>query len=311
MIGLPEASSMAREVDLLIAALCVITVAVLALVFGLMLVYLVRYRENSGVKRGEIAKKTFRFEISWTTATLLVFFGLFVWGTDLYDRMWSPPANVLKIWVVGKQWMWKVEHPGGQREIDALHVPVGRPIELVMTSEDVIHDFSVPALRIKHDVLPGRYEAMWFNAEQTGTYRLYCTQLCGTDHSAMTGQVIVMTGPDYARWLATASTGQTLAAEGRVLFMRYGCSGCHEAAGSGGGGTVRAPPLDGVYGSPVPLSDGTTVIADDRYIRDSILYPKLQVVASYEPVMPSFNGVITESDLVRIVAFIESLGSRH
>jgi cytochrome c oxidase subunit II len=302
--NLPAASSAAVEIDALLAGLLLVSVAVLVVVFGLMLFYGVRYRHNSPVARENIAQRTFRFEISWTVATLLIFFGLFIWGSHLYIRLLDPPDDALKVYVVAKRWMWKVEHDGGQREINALHVPVKTPVELVMTSQDVIHDFFVPAFRLKRDVLPGQYETMWFTAEQTGTFHLFCSQLCGVDHAHMTGSVVVLSQEDYARWMAENGASQTLAQQGAPLFVRYGCSGCHS-----GQGTVRAPSLAGLYGSPVPLSDGGTVIADDRYIRDSILQPKRQVVASYDPVMPSFQGVIGEDDLVRLVAYIESLGA--
>ena len=303
---LPEASSNAPEVDLLLAALTLMAIAVLALVAYLMIRFMFRYRAGSEVDRGAISNKTWRVETAWTSATLLLFFGLFVWGANLYVRQFQPPADALTIYVVGKQWMWKTEHPGGQREINALHVPVNRPIRLMMTSEDVIHDFSVPAFRIKHDVLPGRYEAMWFRADRPGTYNLFCTQLCGTDHSSMIGQVVVMQGPEFQQWLQRNGASDTLVASGQALFIRYGCDGCH-----GGRGTVRAPSLAGLYGSPVPLSDGTTVIADDRYIRDSILMPSSQVVASYAPVMPSFAGVVGEEDLIKLIAYIKSLSPDH
>lgn len=301
---LPEASSAAGPTDYLIGGLLLVSIAVLALVFGLMLFYIVRYRHNSPVDRGAIAEKTFRFEMTWTAATLVVFFGLFIWGSFQYVRLFRPPADALKIYVTGKQWMWKIEHPGGQKEIDALHVPVDTPIELVMTSEDVIHDFFVPAFRVKRDVLPGQYETVWFRPTRVGTYHLFCAQLCGADHAMMTGGVVVLSRQDFAKWLAGNGTGQTLADAGRGLFMRYGCGGCHGSRGS-----VRAPPLEGLYGSPVPLSDGSTVIADDRYIADSILQPRRQVVASYQPVMPSFSGVIGASELAELVAYIKSLAS--
>jgi cytochrome c oxidase subunit 2 len=229
----------------------------------------------------------------------------------LYVRLFRPPSDALRIYVVGKQWMWKVEHAGGQREIDALHVPVNRPIELLMTSEDVIHDFSIPAFRIKHDVLPGRYESLWFRADQLGDYHLYCTQFCGTDHAAMVGKIVVLSGPDYQRWLETSPGSGDPVADGAVLFSRYGCGGCHRAGPAGGGGsTVRAPSMNGLAGTPVPLADGGTVVADDRYIRNAILSPRTQTVAGYDPVMPSFNGVISEEDLLRIVAYIQSLAGQ-
>lgn len=309
-LWLPQATAVAPEIDYLIVALVLISCAVLALVFGLMLLYMFKYRAGSDIDRGAVAKKTWRLETGWTVATLLAFFGLFVWGADLYVRLSLPPTDALKIYVIAKQWMWKVEHPGGQREIDAVHLPVGRPIELVMTSEDVIHDFSVPAFRIKHDVLPGRYETLWFTADRPGTYHLFCTQFCGTDHAHMVGEVVVMSGAGYQNWLEQNGAGETLAAAGKTLFMRYGCSGCHGGNGAGGsqsGSTVRAPPLAGLYGSPVTLTDGRVVTADDRYIRDCILLPGTQRVASYPPVMPSFTGQISEENLLEIIAYIKSL----
>jgi cytochrome c oxidase subunit 2 len=295
----------AVSTDWLLLGLLLVSIAVLALVFGLMLFYLVRYRHNSPVVRGNIQERSFRFEMSWTIATLVVFFGLFIWGSFIYLDDFKPPKNALKIYVVAKQWMWKVEHAGGQREIDALHVPVNKSIELVMTSQDVIHDFFIPAFRLKRDVLPGQYETLWFRARKTGTYQLFCAQFCGTSHAAMIGAVYVLSDPDYANWLAHNGTSDTLIAQGHALFIRDGCDGCHA-----GRGTVRAPSLSGLYGSPVPLSDGTTVIADDAYIRDSILQPRKQVVASYDPIMPAFAGVIGEDDLLKLVAYVESLAAQ-
>jgi cytochrome c oxidase subunit 2 len=304
--GLPEASADAWQTDWLIAGLLAVSIAVLMLVFGLLLFYVVRYRHNSPIRRGDVAEKSFRLETGWTVATLLIFFGLFIWGSVIYVRLYQPPADALKIYVVAKQWMWKAEYPGGQREINALHVPVDQPVELVMTSQDVIHDFFVPAFRLKRDVLPGQYETLWFRADRPGTYHLFCSQFCGTSHAAMIGSVTVLGRADYERWLASNGAAGTLAADGSRLFVQYGCSGCHNDHG-----TVRAPKLVGLYGSPVPLSDGSTVTADDRYIRDSILDPRRQVVASYAPVMPSFLGVIGEDDLLKLVAYIESLGAEQ
>jgi cytochrome c oxidase subunit II len=307
---LPQASANAAESDYLMLALVLSALAILALVFGLMLQYMFKYRAGSGIDRGKVMKKTWRLETAWTIATLLVFFGLFLWGADLYVRLFRPPANALKIYVVGKQWMWKVEHEGGQREINALHVPVGRAVQLVMTSEDVIHDFSVPAFRIKHDVLPGRYETLWFEAISPGRYHLFCTQLCGTGHSQMIGEIVVMLKPDYENWLALNGASGTLAEQGKILFMRSGCSGCHGGNGAGGrqaASTVPAPPLDGLYGSPVTLDDGQVVTADDGYIRDCILVPEKRRVASYPPIMPSFSGILSEDEVLKLVAYIKSL----
>jgi cytochrome c oxidase subunit 2 len=240
-----------------------------------------------------------------------VFFGLFVWGADLYARIWQSRKDALTIYVIGKQWMWKAEHPGGQREINALHIPAKRPIQLVMTSEDVIHSVGIPAFRLKRDVLPGRYEAVAFEATEAGAYHLFCDQFCGTDHSRMIGLVTVMSGPDYGKWLAQNGTSGGLAAEGRELFTRFGCGGCHNVGPGTGGGTVRSPPLVGLYGSPVPLSDGRVVTADDRYIRDCILNPGAQTVASYEPLMPNFSSQLSEEDVVKLIAYIKSLAPEH
>lgn len=299
----PEhASSYAGEVDILFISLLIVLVLTAGLVFFLLILFAQRYRHNSGADRSGATKKTWRWEVGWTTASLLIFVGLAIWGANLYTRLYQPPADALQIFIVGKQWMWKAEHPGGQREINELHVPLGRDVRLLMASQDVIHSFFIPALRIKQDVVPGRYEQLWFRADKVGRYHFFCAQYCGTDHAHMIGWLTVMEPRAYAAWLRTEGGEASLAQQGAALFRRYGCSGCHE-----GGGTVRAPALEGLYGSPVPLSDGRVVIADDSYIRDSILLPKKDVVASYQPVMPSFAGQISEDDLVKLIAYIESM----
>ena len=303
---LPVAANFAVDTDHIMIALLVLSSAVLILVLWLMASFAVRYRAGSPLDRGTLMGKTWRVEIGWTAATFIGFLGLFYWGALVYLREFSPPANAIKINVVGKQWMWKVEHPNGQKEINSIHVPVNEPVQLIMTSEDVIHDVGIPSFRLKRDVLPGRYENMWFIADTPGRYMLLCDQLCGAEHSLMRGEVVVMTQPDYQRWLESNGTSAGLVAEGQRLFIQLGCAGCH-----GGNGTVRAPSLAGVYKSPVPLSDGTTVIADEKYLRDSILFPKKQVVASYKPVMPSFNGKVSDADLEKLLAYIKSLGSER
>ena len=299
----PTASGYASQINVLFGALLIVGALTAGLVFFLMLFFANKYRHGSNADRSGTTKKTWRFEVSWTAATLLIFVGLAVWGADIYLHLYNPPANAVQIFVVGKQWMWKAQHPGGQREINALHVPVGQPIRLVLASQDVIHSFFIPALRIKQDVVPGRYETMWFRADKVGRYHLFCAEYCGTDHAHMGGWITVMEPRDFGRWLQAQGGQETLAAQGKDLFRRYGCSGCHEA-----GGTVRAPRLEGVFGSPVPLSDGSVVIADERYVRDSILDPKAQVAAGYAPVMPTFAGQIGEDDLAKLVAYVESIG---
>ena len=299
-----EASHYAGQLDLLFIGLLVITGLTAGLVFFLLILFATRYRAGSDFERATPTTKTWRFEWSWTIASLLIFVGLAVWGAKLYIGAYQPPADALQIFIVGKQWMWKAEHPGGQREINELHVPTGRDVRLVMASQDVIHSFYVPALRLKQDVVPGRYESLWFRADVPGRYRLFCAEYCGTDHAHMGGWVTVMQPRAYAGWLRENGGAGSLPEQGASLFRSYGCSGCHEP-----GGTVRAPPLEGLFGSPVPLSDGRVVRADQSYIRDSILLPKKDVAAGYDPVMPSFTGQVSEDDLAKLVAYVQSLGT--
>jgi cytochrome c oxidase subunit 2 len=290
--------------NLFVAELAICFIIALFVV-GLMLTFGIRYRRNSAASRLHPVEKTWHWEIGWTSASLIGFLVLFVWGAEIYIWMYQAPPGDLEIFVVGKQWMWKFEHPGGQREIDTLHVPVGKSVRLVMASQDVIHSLFVPAFRIKHDVVPGTLETAWFKATKTGEYKLECSEFCGTQHAHMKGEVIVMEQPDYARWLAGRGAGETLALQGEALFRHYGCSGCHF-----GSSTVHAPSLAGLYGSLVHLQDGSTVRADERYIQDSILRPKSQIVAGFPPVMPSFEGQIGSDDLLKLIAYIQSLSDR-
>jgi len=219
----------------------------------------------------------------------------------LYADMRRPPAaGALEINVTGKQWMWKVQHPGGQREIDELHVPAWRPVKLVMTSQDVIHDFSIPAFRVKQDVLPGSYVTQWFTATKPGEYHLFCAEYCGTMHSGMVGRVVVMPPAEYDAWLAGVTPDEPPAASGARLFASLGCAQCHGQ---------NAPTLAGLYGRPVTLADGKTVIADEEYLRESIENPPARIVAGFEPRMPSFRGQLTDEQLGQLVAYIKSLGA--
>ena len=297
-----QASSMAGQVDALYLFLVLITTFFSLLIAILILFFAIKYRRTPERQAEQIHGSTL-LEIVWTVIPLGISMVIFVWGAVIYYHMERSPSNPLEIYGVGKQWMWKFQHPGGQREINELHVPAGQDIRLVMASQDVIHSFFIPALRIKQDVVPGRYETMWFRADKVGRYHLFCAEYCGTDHAHMGGWITIMEPRDFAEWLKAQGGQQTLAAQGEQLFHRYGCSGCHEP-----GGTVRAPNLNGVFGSPVPLSDGRVVVADERYVRDSILNPKAEVAAGYAPVMPTFAGQIGEDDLARLVAYIESIG---
>ncbi len=298
----PAISQYAREVDWLVFGFTALLVVLVVPIFVALVWFAIKYRQGSVADRTHKITRSVAIETAWSVIPFLLSMIFFVWAAHLFFRLYHPPAGSLNINVVAKQWMWKFQHPGGQREIDVLHVPTGEPVELTMISQDVIHSLFLPALRIKQDVLPDRYTHLWFNAERPGEYLLECAEFCGSHHSHMAGRFIVMAPTDYQKWLDEAATDETLAAEGERLFRAYGCSGCHDP-----GGAIRAPSLSGIYGRPVPLADGTTTLADERYIRDSILMPRRQIAAGYQPLMPSFAGRIPEEELIAVIAYIQSL----
>ena len=230
---------------------------------------------------------------------------MFTWGAAVFFKMSRPPADAIPINVVGKQWMWKLQHMEGQREINELHIPVGRAVKLTMTSEDVIHSFFVPAFRTKQDVVPGRYSTTWFQPTKPGKYHLFCAEFCGNRHSAMIGWVYVMEPQDYQNWLSGGAPTGSLADSGQKLFQDLACANCHKPDGSG-----RCPSLAGLLGSTVQLAGGGTVKADEAYIRESILQPSAKVVAGYQPVMPTFQGLVTEEGVLQLVEYIKSLGPK-
>jgi cytochrome c oxidase subunit 2 len=299
-----EASAYAAEIDHLAIAFTVLIVLLSAPVFILIVAFAVKYRRGRTADRRHPVNTRIGLEISWAAIPFVALLVFYVWSTRLYFQQHHPPSNALEIQVVAKQWMWKFQHPGGQREINELHVPIGRPILLTLASQDVIHDLYVPALRLKQDVVPGRYTSLWFNADTVGSFRLECSQFCGADHAVMGGYVHLMSPSDYARWLEQAGTDMSLAAQGAALFRTRGCSGCHGAAA-----TVKAPKLEGLFGHEVPLSDGSVVTADAQYIRDSILMPHAQVAAGYPDIMPTFQNVLGEDDVLKLVAYIKSLAA--
>lgn len=301
----PEASLHALRVDQLFIAFSALIVVLVAPVFILMAVFAIRYRRGRQIDRTHAPSHGVRIETGWTVLPFLLALGFFAYAAWLYYQVGQPPPGALTINVVAKQWMWKVEHPGGQREIDELHVPAGEPVRLVMTSQDVIHSLFLPALRLKQDVLPGRDTSLWFQADRPGVYALRCTQFCGFDHAAMVGRFVVMRPPEYAAWLERAGTDGSLAEQGFQLYRQLGCSGCH-----GPNATHRAPKLEGVYGHPTPLEGGRVVIADEQYLRDSILYPAKDVAAGYAPIMPTFAGQIDDAELLRLVAYLKSIGGQ-
>ncbi len=298
----PQAASvLGRQVDVLFLALLGVTGIVAVGVAVAIVAFTIRYRHGSKADRRNPPSGVRWIEITWTATPLALFLVLFIWSSLLFAQFHRPPPQAMHIHVLAKQWMWRLEHENGRREIDELHVPVGQPVELVMTSQDVIHSFFVPAFRVKQDVLPGRYTTLWFTATRAGRFDLFCAEYCGTQHATMRGDIVVMRPAQFAQWLASGPPQSDLAARGFELYRRLGCSGCHEPTS-----TVHAPGLSGLFGETVHLSDGSTVSADEAYLRDSILLPNKQVVAGFDPVMPSFQGQLDEDDLIALIAFIKS-----
>jgi cytochrome c oxidase subunit 2 len=295
------ASSHALPVDLLYIFLVVLSVGMTLAIFAVIAVFGMKYRRRHGREAVPI-HGSMLLEITWSVIPLGIFMVIFIWGAVIFFDVRTPPQDATEIYVVAKQWMWKLQHVEGQRELNELHVPVGRDVKLIMTSQDVIHSFYVPAFRLKQDVLPGRYTTMWFKATRPGTYHLFCAQYCGTQHSGMIGQVVVMEPAEYQTWLSGGVPASSLAQNGQALFTQLGCSTCHRFDVQG-----RGPNLTGVFGKPVLLEDGRTVVADENYVRESVLIPTAKVVSGFKPVMPSFQGQVSEEQLTSLVAYVKSL----
>ena len=300
---LPEqASSFAGEVDALfffilgVSGLFAVGIWIALLYFG------IRYRRRSDDDRPREIYGSLALELTWTLIPLAIMTVMFVWGAKVFFELNRPPDDAMTVSVVGKRWMWKIQHPTGHREVNELHVPVGRAVRLVITSEDTIHSFFVPAFRIKKDAVPGRYTMAWFRATKVGTYHLFCAEYCGLEHSKMIGRVVVQTPEDYQGWLAGGPRPDSPAAEGEQLFTELICSTCHEA-----GSSERGPMLTGLFGRTVPLASGDTVVADEVYVRESILNPAARVVAGYQPLMPTYQGLVSEEQIIALIAYIESL----
>jgi cytochrome c oxidase subunit 2 len=300
----PEASDAARQTDYLYWGLICLSALVMIVVFVPIIYFLFKYRRGKPADRRPVRLPERTMEITWTIIPMVVFTGLFAWGANVYWTIERPPADAMNIDVVGKQWMWKIQHPEGNREINELHVPLGRNIKLTIASQDVIHSFFLPAFRIKQDAVPGRYTTLWFQANKLGSFHLFCSEYCGAHHSSMDGRIIVMEPAAYQRWLTQGEPAGTLAASGALLYRELGCSGCHD-----GSTVVRAPPLHGLFGRTVPLQDGRVVTADEAYLRDSILLPARDIAGGYTNDMPSFQGRISEDQLFELVEYIRSIGS--
>jgi cytochrome c oxidase subunit 2 len=309
MFGIPlfpeEASTLAWRVDLLYFFLLALTAFFALLIAGLIVFCMIKYRRQTPLSVGTVPLKgvqAYALEAGWTVIPLLITLVIFVWGTSIFFAMASPPSDAINVYAVGKQWMWKFQHPDGQREIDELHVPLGRSVRLIMTSEDVIHSFFVPAFRAKADVVPGRYTEVWFQATKAGRFHLFCAEYCGTRHSGMTGEVVVLDARDYETWLAGGSTQGSLASRGERLFADLACNTCHRPDSRG-----RGPVLEGLFGRVIQLQDGTQVTADEAYLRESILTPGVRITAGYQPVMPAFQGLLNEEGLLELIEYIKSL----
>jgi len=300
-----EASSIAPHVDALFTFILLTCLFFAVMVTLLAMFAAFKYRRKSAGEVGDDVEGNMLLEIGWTAIPLVLAIGMFAWGAIVYVNFRTAPKDTLDVYVIGKQWMWKLQQPNGKREINELHVPVNRNIKLIMGSEDVIHNFYVPDFRVKMDVVPGRYNTLWFKPTKIGRYRLYCSQYCGTNHAEMTGWVTVMDPADYAAWLADETGDTNPVSAGEKLFTQLACNTCHLANGTG-----RAPSLNGLYGGHVQLADGTTVTADEAYIRESILQPKAKIVAGYQPVMPTFQGLVTEEQILNLTAYIKSLQSQ-
>src|SRR6202048_2754536 len=299
----PEASAISPYMDafyfFLIAISAVGMIAVIILVFG----FSIMFRKEKNPAATHIEGSTL-LEATWTIIPLALFMVCFVWGALLYFRIYNPPTNAMNIYIVGKQWMWKAEHPGGQHEINALHIPIGRPVQLTMISQDVFHSFSIPDFRVKREVIPGRYSTVWFEATTPGTYHIFCTQYCGTNHSVMIGEVTVLSPDDYQKWTQESTSGMSLAQNGGRLFASMGCN-----AGHSGSAAARGPSLAGVYGSKLQLTNGSQVLVNDAYLRDSILNPSQHITAGYAPIMPTYQGQISEDGLIDLVEYIKAIQS--
>ena len=301
----PErASSVAGNVDALFIFLLIVSGLMTLLIFACVVYFAARYRYRPGVLAEQI-EGSLPLELTWSIIPLLVFLVIFFWGAVVFFKERTPPADASEVYVVAKQWMWKLEHAEGQREINELHVPVGRDVKMIMTSQDVIHSFFIPAFRIKQDVLPGRYSVAWFRATKPGTYHLFCAEYCGTQHSGMIGSIVVQEPAQYEAWMNGGSTGGStapLSVSGEKIFAELGCVSCHRNDSQGSG-----PNLQGLFGKQVLLEGGHTVTADENYIRESILDPGAKIVNGYKPVMPTFQGLVSEEQLNALVAYVKSL----
>ena len=303
---MPErASTVAQSVDEFFYFLIAVSLFFIVLIASLEIYFAMRYRRQHDDEVPLPVRSSTRLEVVWIGVPFLISMAIFGWGASLYYELYRMPADAMDIYITGKQWMWRAQHMNGRREINTLHVPVGRKVKLTMTSEDVIHDFSIPAFRIKRDVLPGRYSYLWFEATKPGEYHLFCAEYCGTDHSKMIGTVYVMEPADFQAWLGGSTPGTTLAGTGEKLFNQLACNTCHRVGEEG-----RGPNLEGLWGTQSVMADGEIVTADESYLREAILNSQARIVAGYTGpvIMPNFQGQLSEDQVLQLIAYIKSVG---
>jgi cytochrome c oxidase subunit 2 len=297
-----QASTFAWQVDYLYFLLLALSAFFAVAVVFFLVLFSFKYRRRSEDERPRPIEGSVALEVTWSIIPLILSLAVFSLGAGAFFRMYRAPENAIDIYVVGKQWMWKIQHPEGKREINELHVPVNQPVRLTLASEDVIHSFFIPAFRTKKDVVPGRYNTMWFEATKVGEYHLFCAEYCGTQHSGMVGRVVVMEQEEFQNWLSGGVSGETMVEAGARQFQQLGCETCHKESDQG-----RGPKLSGIYGHLVKLTTGQEVVADEDYLRNSILDPGSQVVGGYKPIMPTFQGQLSEETLLQIISYIRSL----
>jgi cytochrome c oxidase subunit 2 len=297
-----QASAQAGQVDAIYFFMVAVTAFFSVLIAGLVVYFAIRYRRRHRDEVGHAIHGSLALELLWTGIPFIIVMVMFVWGAKVFFDMYRPPSGAMEIHVVGKQWMWKVQHMEGQREINELHVPIGRAVKLIMGSEDVLHSYFIPQFRVKADVIPGRYNELWFTATKAGTYDLYCAEYCGTKHSGMIGKVVAMEPADFQAWLAGGRASDSPVAAGEKLFASLACNTCHLTETQG-----RGPILKNLFGTQVQLQGGGAATFDESYIRESIVLPQAKIVAGFQPIMPTFQGLVTEEQLLQLIAYVRSL----
>ncbi len=300
-----QASAQAGQVDAIYFFMVAVTAFFSILIAALVVLFAIKYRRRHRDEVGHAIHGSLALELLWTIIPFIIVMVMFVWGAKVFFDLYRPPVGAMEIYVVGKQWMWKVQHMDGQREINELHVPVGRPVKLIMGSEDVLHSYYIPDFRVKADVIPGRYNVLWFTATKPGDYHLFCAEYCGTKHSGMVGSVIAMEPQAFQAWLGGGGASESPVAAGEKLFSDLTCNTCHLTESQG-----RGPMLTNVFNKPVELQNGQTVIADEAYLRESIVNPQAKIVAGFQPIMPTFQGLVSEEQLLQLISYVKSLSAR-